>query len=72
MAKVVKRKILVEVGYYDYHFDDLIAANAFAMTAKTHLSDEDSDRLVKMTVNYEVEEQEEEDKEEDQDDKTTD
>jgi hypothetical protein len=71
MAKVVKRKILVEVGYHDFHFDDLIAANAFAMVAKTHLSD-DSDRLVRVTVDYEVEEQEEEDKEEEQDDQTTD
>ena len=63
MTKVVKRKILVKVGYHDFVFDDLFAANAFAMVAKTHLSDEDSGRGVKMTVDYKVEEQEEEDKE---------
>ncbi len=70
MTKVVKRKILVKVGYHDFVFDDLFAANAFAMVAKTHLSDEDSGRGVKMTVDYKVEEQE--DYKEEQDDKTTD
>ena len=73
MTKVVKRKILVEVGYHDFVFDDLFAANAFAMVAKTHLSDEDFERLVRITVEYEPEEQEDqEDKEEEQDDQTTD
>ena len=56
MAKVIKRKILVEVGYHDFVFDDLFAANAFAMVAKTHLSDEDSGRCVKITVVYNFEE----------------
>ena len=68
MAKVIKRKILVEIGYHDFVFEDLFAANEFAMVAKTHLSDADSERMVKMTVDYKVEEQEEEDKEEEQDD----
>jgi hypothetical protein len=63
MAKVVKRKIVVEVGYYYFYFDDLVNADVFAMIAKTHFKDEDSARVVRLTVDYNLEEQEEEDKE---------
>ena len=68
MAKVVKRKILVEVGYHDFVFDDLVAANAFAYVAKSHLREGDKGRHVGITVNYDFEEQEEEE----QDDQTID
>lgn len=65
MAKVIKRKILVELDYHDFIFDDLCAANAFAAVMKSHLSDKDADAEVKITVNYDFVEEE-------QDDQTTD
>ena len=65
MAKVIKRKILVELDYHDFIFDDLFAANAFAAVMKSHLADKDKDSEVKMSVNYHFEEEE-------QDDQTTD
>jgi hypothetical protein len=65
MAKVVKRKILVELDYHDFIFDDLFAANAFAAEMKSHLADNDADAEVKITVNYDFVEEE-------QDDQTTD
>lgn len=69
MSKAVKRSILVELDYHDFIFDDLCAANAFAAVMKSHLSDNDADAEVKITVNYDfVEEQEEEE----QDDQTSD
>ena len=68
MTKVVKRKILVEVGYHDFVFDDLLAANAFAYVEKSHLREGEKGRHVGITVNYEFEEQEEEE----QDDQTID
>lgn len=61
MPEVIERKIVVEVGYYDFHFDDLIAANAFAAVAKSHLSDGCKDREVKITVSYDFKEEEAED-----------
>lgn len=67
MAKVVKRSILVELDYHDFVFDDLIAANAFAVVMKSHLSEKDEDSEIKITVNYDFVEEEEE-----QDDQTTD
>ena len=67
MAKVVKRSILVELDYHDFVFDDLIAANAFAVVMKSHLSEKDGDSEIKITVNYDFVEEEEE-----QDDQTTD
>lgn len=63
MPEVIERKIVVEVGYYYFHFDDLIAANAFAAVAKSHLSDGCKDREVKITVSYDFKEE--------QDDQTT-
>ena len=65
MAKVVKRSILVEIGYYDFVFDDLIAANAFAAVSKSHLA-ERSDTDVRITIDYEEQEEEEQ-----EDDSTT-
>ena len=64
MPEVIKRKIVVEVGYYYFHFDDLIAANAFATVAKSHIADGQKDRDVKITVSYDFKEE--------QDDQTTD
>lgn len=61
MPEVIERKIVVEVGYYDFHFDDLIAANAFAAVAKSHLSDGCKDSEVKITVSYDFKEEEAED-----------
>lgn len=58
MAKIVKREIVVTVGYYEFVFSDLMAANAFAYVAKTHVTD--SDKYVGIAVNYDFEEQEEE------------
>ena len=72
MAKIVKRKIVVVVGYYDFVFDDLCAANAFAYVAKTHLKEGDKDRHVGIIVDYDFEEVKDEDIEEEQDDQTTD
>lgn len=62
---VKKRKILVEVGYFDFAFDDLFAANAFAVIAKSHLTNGDEGREVRLTVNYDFEEDQEKDQEED-------
>lgn len=61
----VKRKIIVEVGYYDFVFSDLTAANAFAYVAKTHQSENDSDRVVRITVDYEREEKQDEEEQDD-------
>ena len=58
MPEVIERKIVVELGYYHFHFDDLIAANAFAAVAKSHLSDGYKDREVKITVSYDFKEEE--------------
>lgn len=60
MSKAIKRKILVELDYHDFVFDDLCAANAFAAVMKSHLSDKDGDSEVKITVNYDFVEGEEE------------
>ena len=68
MTEIVKRKIVVNVGYFQFVFDDLIAANAFAYVAKSHLKDGDKGRHVGIIVDYDFEEQEEEE----QDDQTTD
>ena len=68
MTEIVKRKIVVNVGYFGFVFDDLIAANAFAYVAKSHLKDGDKGRHVGIIVDYDFEEQEEEE----QDDQTTD
>ena len=68
MTEIVKRKIVVNVGYFQFVFDDLIAANAFAYVAKSHLKDGDKARHVGISVDYDFEEQEEEE----QDDQTTD
>ena len=68
MTEIVKRKIVVNVGYFQFVFDDLIAANAFAYVAKSHLKDGDKGRHVGINVDYDFEEQEEEE----QDDQTTD
>ena len=73
MPEVIKRKIVVEVGYHDFVFPDLNAANAFAYVAKSHLKEDDKGRHVGIIVNYYFEEQEEEEQEEEeQDDQTTD
>lgn len=62
MPEVIKRKIVIQVGYYDFVFDDLIAANAFAYVAKAHLADGDKERDVRILVDYErVEEAQEDD-----------
>ena len=61
MPEKIKRSIVVEVDYYDFHFDDLIAANAFAAVAKAHLSDGCKNREVKVTVSYDFKEEEAED-----------
>ena len=68
MTEIVKRKIVVNVGYVEFVFDDLIAANAFAYVVKSHLKDGDKDRHVGIIVDYDFEEQEEEE----QDDQTID
>ena len=68
MTEIVKRKIVVNVGYFEFVFDDLIAANAFAYDAKSHLKDGDKGRHVGLIVDYDFEEQEEEA----EDDQTTD
>ena len=61
MPEVIKRKIVVEVGYYAFVFSDLTAANAFAYVAKSHLSDGDRDREVRILVDYERVEEEQND-----------
>lgn len=68
MAEIVKRKIVVNVGYFEFVFDDLLAANAFAYVAKSHLKEGDKSRHVGIIVDYDFEKQEEEE----QDDQTTD
>lgn len=68
MPEKVKRQIVVNVGYFEFVFDDLIAANAFAYVAKSHLKEGDKGRHVGIVVDYDFEEQEEEA----EDDQTTD
>lgn len=63
MAEIVKRKIVVNVGYFEFDFNDLCAANAFAIIAKSHLKEGDKGRHVGIIVDYDFEEVEEEDKE---------
>lgn len=65
MSEVVKRKIVVTVGYFEFVFDDLIAANAFAYVAKSRLKEGDKGRHVGITVDYDFEEREEEEQEDD-------
>ena len=65
----VKRKIVVKVGYFDFEFSDLIAANAFAGVAKSHLAKGDCGKRVSLTVEYGFTEKE---NEEEQDDQNTD
>lgn len=62
MQEKVKREIVVSVGYFEFVFDDLIAANAFAYVAKTHLKEGDKGRHVGITVDYDFEEEAEDDK----------
>lgn len=66
MSEIVKRKINVNVGYFEFVFDDLIAANAFAYVAKSHLKEGDKGRHVGISVDYDFEEQEEEEQTDDQ------
>lgn len=61
MPEVIKRKIVVKVGYYAFVFSDLTAANAFACVAKSHQSDGDGDREVRMVVDYERVKEEQDD-----------
>lgn len=65
MPEPVKRKILVEVGYFDFAFDDLIAANAFAVIAKSHLTNGDAGRAVRLTVDYDFTEKQDEEEQDD-------
>lgn len=44
------QKILVEVGYYDFYFDCMAEAVAFAGTAKEHGADDDI--TVKLTAKF--------------------
>ncbi len=50
--KEVKKKILVEIGYNDFVFDDVAEAVAFAETAKKTNTD---DRSVNVSISFEDE-----------------
>ena len=65
MPEIIKRKIVVNVGFFEFVFDDLIAANAFAYVAKSHLAEDLKGHRVSISVDYEGIEEE-------QDDQTTD
>lgn len=46
----MRKKILVEVGYYDFYFDYMSEATDFARVAAEHISD--NDREVRLTAIY--------------------
>lgn len=47
----MRKKILVEVGYYDFYFDYMPEAMGFARAAAEHISD--NDKEVRLTAIYE-------------------
>ena len=62
-----KSRVVVSISYFDFDFgDDLIAANAFADTARATITDET--RGIELNVKYFSDGDIGEDKEEEQDD----